>query len=281
MDEPDTKEMSYYRAAKSPAGQRFIRITENLTGRIGALLRLRGLAQDMVKPGADLWENLWSRFGMRLKLSGAPRSVLDTPGPLLIIANHPFGMADGMALLYLMTRTGRDFRLIANDVLWQIEAMRPYILPFNVTKSKGGLRANLATRAAAIERLQAGGVVVVFPSGATAAASTPFGPVREAPWSNFAAKLVQESGATVLPVFFEGANPRVFQAAPFIHLNLRYGLQLHALRRKMGKKIEITLGTPFKPDLTQSKADLTMDMRRAVLSLARDPYPAEEHGPVW
>ncbi|MBB5515659.1 putative hemolysin [Rubricella aquisinus] len=273
--------MSYYSAAKSRGGQMVIRTVENLTGRIGALMRLRGLEQDLQADGANIWDCLFRRFDMRLATQGAPLEVLKTQGPLLIIANHPFGMADGMALMHLMSHHGRDFRLIANDVLWQVEALRPYLLPFNVTGAKGGQRRNLETRAAALDRLRAGGVVMVFPSGATASAATPFGPVREARWTPFIARLAQDSGAQVLPIWIDGANPRLFQIAPFVHPNLRHGLQLYAFRSHIGKTLHLTLGTPFQPDLALPRAALTMELRRAVLSLAPDPQPIEATGPIW
>ena len=96
-----------------------------------------------------------------------------------------------------------------------------------------------------MQHLADGGVVVLFPSGVVAASSTPFGDVVESEWNPFTAKLIQRSGADVLPIFFPGRNSRAYQIANCISATLRQGLLLHEVVHSLNRPQRPIVGEPF------------------------------------
>ena len=86
-----------------------------------------------------------------------------------------------------------------------------------------------------MDHLEKGGVIVIFPSGKVASSETMFGNVVEGEWNPFTAKLIQKSGADVLPVFFPGSNSRIYQIANQISATLRQGLLIYEVVHAMNK----------------------------------------------
>jgi putative hemolysin len=176
------------------------------------------------------------------RLAAAPRS-----GPLVIVANHPFGVLDGIAIGWIAERIRPDFKVLTNAVLLRAPEARPYLLPVDFAPTAEATRTNLATRDAARRLLAEGGCVVVFPAGGISTAPDRFGrhPAVDAPWQPFVAQLIQRSRAAVLPVYFHGQNGRAFQIASHLHLILRLSLIFHEVRSRMGTKLDVVVGDPI------------------------------------
>ena len=99
-----------------------------------------------------------------------------------------------------------------------------------------------------MEHLEKGGVIVIFPSGKVASSKTMFGNVVEGEWNPFTAKLIQKSGANVLPIFFPGANSRIYQMANQISATLRQGLLIYEVVHAMNKPQRPLVGSLIKQD---------------------------------
>ena len=106
----------------------------------------------------------------------------------------------------------------------------------------------LEMRARAMDQLKAGGVIVLFPSGVVATSETFFGPAVEAVWNPFTARMIQRSGATVLPIFFPGQNSRAYQIANRLSPTLRQGLLIHEVMHACGRPQAPVVGTPIGPE---------------------------------
>jgi putative hemolysin len=87
--------------------------------------------------------------------------------------------------------------------------------------------------------------VAIFPGGTVSTSAKPFGPPFDPVWRTFTAKLIAKSGATVVPVYFNGANSRLFQLASHVHLTLRVGLLMREFRRLIRKPVRLTIGDPI------------------------------------
>src|SRR6056297_256042 len=148
-------------------------------------------------------------------------------GPLVVVANHPHGLVDGMVLAALIGRVREDYKILTRTLLTGVEEVKRFMIPVPFQHEANALQQNLAMRERAMDHLAMGGVVVLFPSGVVAASQTLFGPAVEADWNPFTAKMIQRSGATVLPVFFPGQNSRWYQMANQISATLRQGLLIH------------------------------------------------------
>lgn len=161
---------------------------------------------------------------------------------LIVIANHPFGIPDGIAILALAEQLGRPVRILINTDLLRVPEMARYALPIDFAETKGAVRTNLESRKEAMACLERGETVVVFPSGGIATARRPFGRAEELPWKLFTAKLIHMARADVLPVYFDGQNSPLFHAVSRISMFLRLSLIVPEAVRRLGRPMDVRIG---------------------------------------
>ena len=192
-------------------------------------------------------------------------------GPLIIIANHPFGIVDGMIMCDIAARVRGDFRILINSVLCVDEDLNNHFLPVDFDQTKEAIKTNIATKQKATEAIKEGIPLVIFPSGHVSTADRfGFGKVVDAPWTTFAAKLIKESNATVVPIFFRGQNSRLFHVASHISMAFRSALLLNEARKRFGKTVEIEIGDPIpwrENEAFTKRKDLTDFLYAKVQSL--------------
>ena len=163
----------------------------------------------------------------------------------MIVANHPFGVLDGIVISHLVAKIRTDFKLLTNSVLCRASELRPYLLPIDFAGTPAALATNLRSRADALSWLCAGGALVVFPGGAVATSERMFARHAVDPaWKLFTAKAIRRAGATVVPMFFEGQNSRLFQLASHVSLTLRLSLLFNEVRNKIGSVVAVRIGAP-------------------------------------
>jgi putative hemolysin len=184
---------------------------------------------------------------LHISLDATGVESLPRNGPLLIVANHPHGAVDGLALLSLVKWVRPDVRALANSVLARIPEMHdacffvdPFGGPGAAERSRAGLRA-------AHLWLRRGGALVMFPSGEVAhgRANGENATRDESPWHSTAGRLAEQTRAAIVPVSIEGCNSRLFYAAGGIHPALRTALLAHELLRLQRSTIRITIHRPL------------------------------------
>ncbi|WNJ18941.1 lysophospholipid acyltransferase family protein [Pontibacter sp. G13] len=191
-------------------------------------------------------------------------------GPLVVIANHPFGILDGLMLANLMSQRRQDFSFMVNSVLCRDSIVSDHLLPISFDPTKEAQALNIQTRKQALDRLHRGEAMLIFPAGGVATMNGPFGKVEDLEWKRFTAQLIQRSHATVLPVFFHGKNSPIFQWASQISQNLRLGLLLHEVRNKMGTTLKMEIGAPIPFDEIshiKSRQELLDHLKEVVFNL--------------
>ncbi|MCD1266471.1 glycerol acyltransferase [Shinella sumterensis] len=220
----------------------FIRSMEGLAGR-DRYARLYDIWRtSIVGTSARVFGDMLDLIDVRLAVRGAWPPADLPEGPLVIVANHPFGIGDGIAVLALAEQLGRPFRVMIHNDLLKVPEMQPYALPVSFEETKAALALNMATRAEAVRLLKAGTTIVVFPAGGVATAKNVFGRAQDLPWKMFPAKLVQAAGAHVIPVYFEGQNGPLFHLASKVSLTLRLSLLIREFRRLSGSTITARIG---------------------------------------
>lgn len=167
-------------------------------------------------------------------------------GPVIVVANHPFGAIDGMILTLLVYRLRRDVRILGNYFLARIPGISDLLFAVDPFAGKGSATRNLRPLRDCLKWLQQGGVVISFPSGEVAHYSLRQQRIIDPPWSKTIGKLVQASQATVFPVYFHGRNSLLFQYAGLLHPLLRTCLLPHELIRKQGETIRLQAGEPLE-----------------------------------
>lgn len=242
------RDISYASSARTRRGRLVVRGLEALTGRQGLLLRARGYDQ-AVSQGAIFWEEMAQRYGLRPEIVRGSLDLIPATGPVVIVANHPYGILDGLVLSLLMSRArGADgFKVIANDVFLRATDLADVVLPVSFEETRDAQAINLKMRKAALAYLADGGAVCVFPGGAVSTPARPFGPPKDPRWRGFSAKLIRQSGATVVPIHFEGSNSRLFQLASHLHSTLRLGLFVREFRARTDRPVRLSIGTPLTP----------------------------------
>lgn len=206
-------------------------------------------------------------------------------GPLVVVANHPYGVLDGIVLCHLISRVRPDFRILANAVLWRAEELRDYVLPIDFAETREALKTNLRSRQQARKHLANGGVLLVFPAGMVATSEKLIGDhlnVSDRRWGSFTAQLIIRSKSPVLPVFFDGQNSVLFQVASHVHEALRLSLLFREVRRRIGHQINLAIGevVPFaKLKHFNNGQELADNLQKATYGLKQEMVSAPPAAP--
>jgi putative hemolysin len=213
-------------------------------------------------------------------------------GPILMVANHPFGFSDGIAMASIAERLGRPYKVIVNERMTRVPEFRPHNLPISFEKTREAIEMNMATRVAAIKLLRDGGTVGIFPGGSVATAPRGFGLAEELDWKMFMPKLALMGQANVLPIYFEGQNSLLFQLVSRFSLTARRALLICEFVRQRGRPIVARTGPliPWREIAEIGDRKLLSDrVRSAVFAMcADDPRRArpaamrsKQHHPLW
>ncbi|MGB0660115.1 MAG: lysophospholipid acyltransferase family protein [Mangrovicoccus sp.] len=241
------RDITYAHSASTRSGRALIRVLENSTGRIRLIKRAKGYETEVAQ-GRDFWEVMAERYGLSLRVIGGSLDAIPREGPLILIANHPFGILDGLMMGLILARARGDFRILAHQVFRKAEDLNRIILPVSFDETKEAVKLNLQTRKEALAYLSEGGAIGVFPGGTVSTSATPFSQPMDPGWRSFTAKMVAKSDATVVPIFFAGHNSRFFQVASHLHYTLRMGLLIKEFKARTNKPVEVVIGEPIPRD---------------------------------
>jgi putative hemolysin len=240
----NSHDLSYATASTPPLRRRLIRAIETLSGR-QRILKIYHRWRVESAGGPRMWRDALQMIGTRLELDGPEDWLARVPdGPVVVIANHPFGIADGIGILSIAESIGRPYRVLINTAFMRLPELQALSLPIDFNETKEAVATNLKTRNEARRLLKEGVTLVIFPAGGVATAEKPFGKAEELPWKLFTARLIQQSGATVLPVYFEGQNSPLFHFVSRYSLSLRLPLLVLEFGRGVGAPIKATVGPP-------------------------------------
>lgn len=168
-------------------------------------------------------------------------------GPLLFVANHPFGIIDGLMLCDLAIKARQNFRILLHSRLCQDKDLAKHFLPIDFSNTKAALKTNISSKRQAQDCLRQGIPVLIFPSGMVSTADKfGLGHAKDSPWTTFAAKLVMETEAIVVPIYFHGQNSRKFHVMSHIAEPLRMALLVHEAFNKFNSTLNIDIGNPIE-----------------------------------
>ena len=194
---------------------------------------------------ANFWAEAVRRLGLRLRYDPERLAALSLDGPLVIVSNHPYGVIDGIVIGYLTSLVRPRFKLLSHSVLYRAPELQSYLLPVDFTETRQAIETNLETRRRAQAELDGGGAVVVFPAGRVSTARRAFGIATDSAWKPFTASLIMRSRATVVPIFFEGQNSRMFQIFGQFSETLREALLLKEVAGRIDTDVGIRIGAPI------------------------------------
>ena len=265
---------SYAAPSDPPIKRGMIRLVEKATGQ-PKLKRLYLDNQRRPRPNETFWEAAVRSLRLEVQYDVEALGRIPRQGPVVIVANHPYGVLDGIVISWLVSRVRSDFLVMTHAVLARAPEVRGSILPIDFSGTGEAQRTNLASRAAARAQLAHGGAVVVFPAGAISTAPDRLGrmPAVDWPWQPFVAQLIQKSAATVAPIWFGGQNSRLFQIASHLSYTLRISLIFHEVRARIGTALPVEIGAPIPFEELAHIKDrqaLANELRARVYALARE-----------
>ncbi|KZY54226.1 acyltransferase [Sulfitobacter sp. KE29] len=252
----DRRSLSYASTFDDPWKARVISAMELFTGKLKILRLIRKFEQRGTPSGQAFWRAALDTMGIDLTTPQTQLDRIPKEGPVVVVANHPHGMVDGMIFADLIGRVRPDYRILTRSLLTSIdEVAGSYMIPVPFPHDPDAQRKGVEMRAKAMAHLKEGGVVALFPSGVVAASESWWGPAVEAEWNVFTAKMIRRSGAQVVPMRFPGQNSRAYQIANRLSPMLRQGLLLHEIAHACDKPQGPIVGHPLAREEIDRWAD--------------------------
>ena len=227
----------------SKISQNFIKIIEILTGKL-ILKKLYDQYLFEKNPPENFWKDAVRKLKLNLILNYHSKEGIPKSGRLIIVANHAFGVVDGVSICSLVSNIRQDYKMITHKVLRHAEAVKQKIIPIDFNNTKEDIMSNIEARKLAEDTLRNNGVLVIFPSGTIATKTTLRKKTKatDGNWKQFTSKLAMRTNSPILPIFFEGQNSQFFHIANKLGLTFRYSLMMYELKRKIGDTINLHVG---------------------------------------
>lgn len=282
--EPLDIRFSYSRPEQRWLNRSLIRTIERLSGQP----RLERLYRDWAAnppPGENLFAAAIRLLEIEVDTIAEAWARVPKRGPVLFIANHPFGVIDGLLMGHLATSVRPDSKIITHSLLCQVPEARDYLLPIDFGKTAKAAQTSALTRRRSIEWLQQGHAVAVFPAGSVSTSQSPLrGPALDVAWHPFTAKLAMLPGVTTIPVCFHGQNSRLFHIASHVHYALRIALLFRETVRRAGTRMSVSVGEPISAVELAAfgpRESVVAELRRRTLSLSGATAPATDEAFRW
>ncbi len=271
----DKRKLSYANTFTNPWKANTIRTLEWMTGKIPLLRLVRKFERMGPAEGQAFWGQALGLMKIAVQTPLEQLARIPKDGPVIVVANHPHGLVDGMVLAELIGRVRTDYKILTRSLLTGVTEVEDFMIPVPFPHEEDAREQSLEMRSRAMGHLKEGGVIALFPSGVVASSDTLFGPAIERNWNPFTANLIQRSGATVVPIHFPGQNSRYYQIANRLSPTLRQGLLINEVIHACGKPQKPIIGEPISPELIQSfngrGREFMVELRRITMSLAEKP----------
>jgi putative hemolysin len=252
----------------SPQFGWFLNLLLKLFERIIQLPKLNKVYKKIVlsiREDHNFWQASVQVLELKIQLSEIDLSKIPKNGPVLIVANHPFGGVEALVMGDILTKARKDFLFVANKTLNLLPEIKPYLISVSVDEEKvtSAKIKNHNQIQKAVRHLQSGGCVVMFPSGEIATARPPWGEANERKWNSTVARLAKSTQSKVVPIYFHGKNSPIFQWISLLMLPpknvfykwirkltlfLRLSFMIFEILRKSKSQVEVKIGVPLSFD---------------------------------
>jgi len=267
------RKFSYANSTESWFKNQVIRTVEFLTGRRQLMKVYDELHEEGPTP-YNVWPDSLKKLNIKVDYDQAKLDQTPRTGPLIFVANHPFGVVDGVIMLYLATQVRKDYFLLINEVVSHEPVVIDHLLPVDFRPIPEAKETNMRTKEQTTERLNKGEALVIFPSGAVATQIKFGGPVEEFPWRRFICTRIHETKCSVMPIYFHGKNSWLFHFVSKFSMNLRLGLLLYEVMNKRNKTFKVEIGDPIpysEMEPYQDRQELIEYLNKKTMALGDKP----------
>jgi len=193
----------------------------------------------------DFFTHICNEFKMNYSTDLNALQKIPKKGPVVILSNHPYGLADGMLLGKLLTSVRRDVKLVANDQLDICEEIRPWLITVDPFDTMDAKRKNLQGMRQMLKTLRSGGMLGIFPAGSASSYSMKDKCVIDTEWNDNIASLIRKTNATVVTVHFPGRNSLLFQGMSLVKKEARAVLLPRELKRSVKQNVRLEVSSPI------------------------------------
>src|SRR5271165_2536771 len=200
-------------------------------------------------------ERLLAEMRIGLRVDAADQQRIPATGPVVVVANHPYGMLDGAILTVLLTRVRPDVKILTNFLLGDVPELKQHCIFVDPFQTDRSLESNRRGLREAVAWLQEGGMLAIFPAGEVAQWQMPAAQIVDPEWNDTAVRLIRRTGAAALPVYLCGHNGVGFQLMGMIHPKLRAAFLLQEFLKQAGKTVEVRVGSGIPADAVEAIPD--------------------------
>lgn len=217
---------------------------KKLWRRLQPMVKVRELYRRAQQPvNRSLLENVLAEMNVEYRLSETDRARIPASGPVVVTANHPFGILDGAILGAMLERVRPDVKIMTNSLLAGVPELQERCIFVDPFGNRDSACLNRRGAKQAIAWLRNGGMLAIFPAGEVSHVLLQRFEIADEKWSPAVARLIRMTGASALPVFFEGRNSVAFQTVGLIHPALRTAWLLNEFLQQTNKKVEVRVGS--------------------------------------
>ena len=211
----------------------------------------------------DFVEQVLEYFNISYSTRDVEKERIPTEGRVVIVANHPIGSLDGLALIKLISEVRHDLKVVANQMLMAIEPLHNILLPVN--NMQGGTPKQHLS--AIQSHLSHEGAVLIFPAGEVSRLR-PQG-VRDTRWHNGFLRIARHTKSPILPVFIDAKNSPLFYGVSMVYKPLATALLVKEMFRQRKKHLPMRIGelVPY-----EAYSQLTLPLKEQVKLFKRHLY---------
>lgn len=246
-----TKLIDLNHIVKSTIRRNIVRMIQGPLEKVMSLSRINHIydmiqAQKQTGDNADdFFQLCMNLLNIRYTVSDVDLAKIPSKGPVMIVANHPFGGAEAIVMAKLLLNIRPDIKFLGNYLLTRIDEIKDYVIPVEPFGRQESIRLNTAALKRSIQWLKSGGVLVTFPAGEVSHIHLSRMRVVDKKWNPFAGAVIRHAKPRVVPIYVRGRNSVAFNIAGLIHPRLRTAMLPHELVNKRNKAIDLNIGTPI------------------------------------
>jgi putative hemolysin len=217
--------------------------------------------------GAAFSSHVLEAIGVKVQVNASDLENIPADGAFIVVANHPYGGIESLALLSTIAQVRPDTLYMGNFLLKKIPNLEKCIIgvnPFeNVQNSSSisGLKITFKT-------LKDGIPVAIFPAGEVSSYDFRTNTITDKEWHPVVGKIIAKAGVPILPIYFHGNNGIFFSLLKSVHPMLQTSKLISELFNKKGHVLKITIGKPMLANEIEAKDPfLLKNLRKKVYAL--------------
>ncbi|MBQ4833079.1 lysophospholipid acyltransferase family protein [Pseudoalteromonas sp. MMG010] len=192
--------------------------------------------------GIEFVEQVLDELNFDTRYKSNQMENIPSEGKLVIVANHPLGSVDALALIKVLSNVRQDLKVVANRMLMSVTAMHSLLLPVDNLSgtSKKQELSNIQ------QHLKNEGALLIFPAGEVSRLS-PTG-IKDCQWNSGFLRMAKKSNSPILPVFIKAKNSPLFYGTSMVYKPLASLLLVKEMFKQRKKSLEFEIGASIPPE---------------------------------